>query len=361
MHRHQTGRSPKAVVLLTLAIAAPLLAASMASAGVETNVLIVGNRYNGPGYGPTTTSAARAYNKDAVYVPVNGDPASPANYSGHGDTGAYTRSGDASFPTLSGSGSSDHAGTLTSATDALSGTDTYGGSVSGYAAANIRTGQLHASSVTNFEGFFQGNALENGAFTKAGLFDTLTFNIAGAGSNAVTDVVLNYKLDGTFSNTNAIAYGEPGATFGWDIGFGDTFYYQKGAYSPGPTGNYPVPTFAPPVAQDYSNDAVNFVSAQYVSDTPEDTRVQLTYALRGSSVTVGFADGLGMFCANGVSCNYADTSTIGFQLPSSVTLKSASGAFLTGGVPEPSSWALTLAGFALVGGAIRRREAALAS
>jgi hypothetical protein len=57
-----------------------------------------------------------------------------------------------------------------------------------------------------------------------------------------------------------------------------------------------------------------------------------------------------------------NTATIKFNLPSNVTMTSASGQFLTGGtaaaVPEPATWLTMLLGFGAIGWAMRRRRAA---
>jgi hypothetical protein len=67
-----------------------------------------------------------------------------------------------------------------------------------------------------------------------------------------------------------------------------------------------------------------------------------------------------------VTMDFSNTSTIGIQAPTGGSFTSSSGEFLgfaqtpgTGVVPEPESWAMLIAGFGLVGAAMRRRRASL--
>lgn len=58
---------------------------------------------------------------------------------------------------------------------------------------------------------------------------------------------------------------------------------------------------------------------------------------------------------------FQHTAAITFELPDGVSFTSASGAFLTAqdaALPEPATWATMIAGFGLVGGALRRRSRA---
>lgn len=75
------------------------------------------------------------------------------------------------------------------------------------------------------------------------------------------------------------------------------------------------------------------------------------YSMNPDTLAAGLAD-------------MGNTATIKFSLPSTVTMTSASGQFLTGGgaaaVPEPATWLTMLLGFGVVGVAVRRRRGALA-
>lgn len=79
----------------------------------------------------------------------------------------------------------------------------------------------------------------------------------------------------------------------------------------------------------------------------------------GSSLGVKFF--LDLDCRSGVSCLFGSTQGAGFgPLPDGLTFTSASGVFLQspepGGVPEPGTWAMLIAGFGAVGMAARRRR-----
>jgi hypothetical protein len=60
--------------------------------------------------------------------------------------------------------------------------------------------------------------------------------------------------------------------------------------------------------------------------------------------------------------DFLNTGRFGIQAGPGVSYTSDSGVFLTGGagaVPEPASWAMMIAGFALAGAAARVRRGAL--
>ena len=67
---------------------------------------------------------------------------------------------------------------------------------------------------------------------------------------------------------------------------------------------------------------------------------------------------LSLGCSGGVDCDFSHTGSIGFRLPDGVSFTSGSGVFLTtpiaSGVPEPTSWAMLLVGFGMVGAVARR-------
>jgi hypothetical protein len=88
---------------------------------------------------------------------------------------------------------------LTSSFDQSSFTQsTTNGTVTGsaYAAADLSSGSVHAAASGS-------STIVNGPFgvgaTLAQLNDTLTFTILGAGPTTVTDITVNYTLDGTDS------------------------------------------------------------------------------------------------------------------------------------------------------------------
>ena len=76
------------------------------------------------------------------------------------------------------------------------------------------------------------------------------------------------------------------------------------------------------------------------------------------TTSLGLGGRLDLDCRGGSTCGFGHTGRFGFDpLPDGLSFSSASGVFLTdaGAVPEPASWAMMIAGFGLVGAAMRRR------
>jgi hypothetical protein len=89
--------------------------------------------------------------------------------------------------------------------------------------------------------------------------------------------------------------------------------------------------------------------------------------------TLNLQGELQIFCIGTGICDFTNTAALRFgALPEGLSFTSQSGVFLTGlgspgdgggggtpgAVPEPASWAMMIAGFGLVGAAVRRRRAA---
>ena len=139
---------------------------------------------------------------------------------------------------------------------------------------------------------------------------------------------------------------DPGASNGSDIGF---------ELSPGPTGNHNF--FIP------GRDPTSSVTGISIAESADGTGIEFSIpnsyfisyqpgfdyysghalATIGSDVTLRISQSFGFSAAGGAS--YGDDRL------GSVTLL---------GVPEPTSWALMVGGFGLVGGALRRRRVAFA-
>jgi hypothetical protein len=246
-----------------------------------------------------------------------------------------------------GSGPTSLGDTLTAASVAVqasdSGVDFYGNpfdiTASSSASANLATGAL---SITAVGGYYGANAQWGVATSQAVLYDTLTFNIPGAGPSTVTDIAVAFNDTGSLDPTTIYGGGS----------LGNVLRFGNGAYSDvicvGCGGSEAL--------------AVTGSSASgWVSDSlsPDGLDFSGVVAVTGANPVVTLEAYFNLTCQDGASCGY--DGTVSVTPPAGVTFTSASNVFLSGAAPEPATWALMLAGFAAVGGALRtnrRRTAA---
>ena len=90
-----------------------------------------------------------------------------------------------------------------------------------------------------------------------------------------------------------------------------------------------------------------------------DRSFYFTYDLLGATPTASITLGVGASTIGPATSDFSNTAGFEFDLPNNVTWTSQSGVYLQnagGAVPEPSSWALMVAGFGFVGGMARRRQ-----
>lgn len=171
--------------------------------------------------------------------------------------------------------------------------------------------------------------------------DYVTFSVASA---AGADVVLTAHLDGSYALSDPVYANASVRNF---VSFGGSFTYYGGDNSSGDSYGYngsPIGSFS---SYSFSNETAtgfDFTGTLHVTD---GQRVESTTAL--------YLD-----CSSS-SCDFSHTARIGLNVPTGVSFTSDSGVFLTGtnpvaAVPEPSTWALMLAGFAAVGRVARRRS-----
>lgn len=85
------------------------------------------------------------------------------------------------------------------------------------------------------------------------------------------------------------------------------------------------------------------------------------YLVSSNGEEVPFMMALGVSSAAGGMASFGHTLSVSFNLPAGLKMSDESGVFLTdtsssSPVPEPASWAMLIGGFALVGGAVRRRN-----
>lgn len=319
-----------AAVALVLIVGAG--AAGHASAGVET-LAFGGNGQNGPcsaGYNVTQAGGAFAsiYGSCPYSVNAAGTVATGTQAYSQGTVSTINQFQGSLDPSgkVPGSATSSFDRSSVSISDRSSG---YNATGSGYAAANLADGTVHASAVSNLSGEGAANALEA---------DNLHFSVAGATSSTVTNIVAQFTLDG---------YVVPGLAGGigsmqWQTGIGGSgaqFSYENvgGVY------------------QLYNLSQSG--SVDIIKDTPDKIVYDATIALDGATDTVPIAQNLYLLGSLGWGLNYQNTGTIKLILPPGVTYTSDSGVFLTGGaVPEPSAWALMLAGVGGVGAMMRMRR-----
>ena len=181
---------------------------------------------------------------------------------------------------------------------------------------------------------------------RAELYDDVTFTVTGGGSKQIT--VISH-LDGAIGSfANAFSF----SGLGYILNFGTTsnlVYTSQGTQS-GFTVTAGGASSLTPVGWDS-------YSLTNVTGSGFDFTGILTIT-DGEVRSVG--QRLSLTCQEGVNCDFSHTGSIALQLPAGVSFSSGSGVFLAppvvGGVPEPASWAMLIAGFGLVGGIARQRR-----
>jgi PEP-CTERM motif len=261
-------------------------------------------------------------------------------------SGFQTFGGCAASCTASGTGPTDTTGTLTSSivTSQMSYNDgKASASASASANANLATGTVGVSG-TGSHLDVSGNGGQDGGtgIAQAIANDMLHFSVAGAAPGAVTDIGVTFTIDGN------VGYAGPGVEAAADV---EAHLYMGSAnFNTIITANG---NLVPTVGATTANNWVSFVVSP---ETPGLITFKGMYAITGSTTDVGIQENLFAQCGGGDSCDYAHTARVSFDLPSNVSFTSDSGIFLTpSAVPEPGTWALTLAGLAL-GACLGRRR-----
>lgn len=224
---------------------------------------------------------------------------------------------------------------------------------SGYSSAStadIPSGSVGVSAVSINQG------LANSAATAtASLADRVTFHVPNGGT-AVVDVLVN--MDGTVTGAGPSLSGSVGTSMAFSLG-GVFQYYSAiyGGYSTsgfgGSSGYSPPQGWGPPGTSEADQ-------SSYYTGWTTPTGFSFDGKLY---VTDGQTFNLDMFLQTtvegGATADFLDPVQLSFGLPSDVSFTSASGVLLTANVvPEPSTWAMMLAGFAGLGFAVHRKAKA---
>ena len=188
---------------------------------------------------------------------------------------------------------------------------------------DLRTGKV---------GAFAGTTPSGYAAASASISDTLSFTIPGANASTITPLRYLVSLHATSADAETV------------------FAFGGG-------GNY---TMFGRLNQPYYINPIGWASASSWMDGT--TRYfDLTYNLVGADPTVGIGMTLEALAGLGSVTDFSNTAGISIIAPAGVTFTSQSGVFLSGAVPEPSSWTMLIAGFGVVGAMVRRRRRMAAS
>jgi PEP-CTERM motif len=192
------------------------------------------------------------------------------------------------------------------------------------------------------------------------IYDVLTFSIAGAAADTVTRINFTAVFDGLVGDTgtrdrfNNIPFGfVDGTVIVGENFFSNPFAAHGEVLASAANGFTPTTNLYTRNREGYGS----WNASSNVNRMQFDGYVDLV----GSQASQFFGIGLNLSCQSGALCDFSHTGAFSFSnLPSNVSFTSASGIFLSalnnpGGVPEPATWGLMIAGFGLTGAAMRRR------
>lgn len=231
----------------------------------------------------------------------------------------------------------------------------------GRASADLATGKLGVFSSAETPVNLLGDSMY--ATSTAAFYDTMNFSIADAAEDTVTSIKIIYSVHGSLSG--------PGRSL------------MESTFGIGQNGGVPInlvnegadAVIAFPLQRNVSayTEKYHFGWTSFDAVLSGDRyTATVTYDLFGANPTLSVAAYLGVVAIGTAAADFGNTSSLHFVLPDHVTFSSSSGVFLkdavsappSGGnaVPEPTTWAMLILGFGVVGAASRRRKwAALAA
>lgn len=227
---------------------------------------------------------------------------------------------------------------------------------SSYGSANLATGALKASVVTTGPDNFGSP----GGDVSSVIADTVHFNNITGGALMLD---ISYAFDGAVLSPSS-GLSSSGSSFLQLEGCGScgSFYFANDGASVGDlisaafndNGVYGFTTFAGAVPLGQSNHWFTSLDSTGYGATMS-TRILVPTGLS----SLGLKASLAVSCRSGDTCDYGNTGLVRFgALPTGLSYTSESGVFLSqvgaSAVPEPAAWAMMIAGFGLVGGALRR-------
>lgn len=291
-------------------------------------------------------SASPGGNANQGYLPIGGSESYGSNYtisnipagSQLNNSGGNGATFD-SLPSLPG---------LTSATLGITSQNTTNPSGTTIADANaygnLGTGSIGVSTSTNIEGVDGGNAT-----AEVWMADLLTFNIPGATASTVTDIGVQWMVQG-----GGLSSGENG-----ESSMVGELLFTGGLGSPeaeASTGWSSVNGVLSNSSGGATTGTIGFLNPTVVADTVNSVIIDATVQFTGPNSTLPLELYLVCGSSNDASCNFIDTESVDFALPQGVTFTSSSGVFETQtGVPEPSTLEMLVAGFCLlIAGGIQR-------
>lgn len=212
---------------------------------------------------------------------------------------------------------------------------------SAFAYADVASGKMGARFDTNYIW---------GASATASISENIYFNVAGATSNTVTPISIYLHLDGDPGNASQVQY-QFRATRDYP------YALSKGGISINP---------ATLLTGHIGNPDMIFAQGCYSSGDPFNFDAVCTFNIHGASDWIGLSQSIsagGYAPGHRLSADFSHTAGIKIVVPEGVTWTSGSGAFLTSGIPEPSTWAIMITGFGAAGAALRtsRRRVAVSS